>query len=776
VVIMIVAAVITAGAALGAIGAIGTSVGGLLGFGAGLAGAGVAAAATVSVTVGAVLTAAAVGAGVYAAASVLTQGLAVAAGLQDSFSWKAVGKAAIQGAVSGAAGAITGGIAKGMGFAQGSWQNVAVRVSVEAGKQVATDGKITSVAGLVGAAAAGGAFNGWGQAGTLIGEHSRAFGAGLGILESKAHGRGDNAMSWVGLATAAVLDSGSVSPGITTDDGKINWSYVALQAVGAAIVGQHRGEDAGLSYFGNAIGSGIAEDEYRNLAQYQQKQAQEQAAHEAELERKREMNRFAAAGASSANAATAGQDAALGNASGSSIADAMSSPSATDNRTALSMANVKADADYYGSGTASTGGASGDWVSEGAAGSGLRFTGDAVASWSRQVNSGIRAAALADASQGGGLTPGSSTDSFFPQPQVAASGVDEKGLAWYRWDDDVTSRAIANPVIETHELPPAVQGPGLLASGRSSMNAYWSQVADEGVSEGSFLKYLAGRTMQFAGNVGYSLADMGVAVYENPEQGLAGGVKSIANFGPEAFNGAVNLVKTSLNGYSLLAENLGAGEGTFSWFRESDPYNITPLLSYDNEAQAGGALFTQVALGAGLAKYGNYRVELNLGEPGVVYSNPMPLRLVAPEAAEGGAGIRVEVRNGYAYTLDDTGRAVRIQGELTSNPAQVRNIQAQLEAGGSYRLSTDEGGHFIGRRFNGPLDDFNHFAQNVNFNRGAYKSLENTWQRALDLGQPVYVDIKPSYAGPSLRPEGLRINYSIDGQPSRVSFKNKPGG
>jgi hypothetical protein len=62
---MIVAAVITAGAALGAIGAIGTSAGGLLGFGAGLAGAGLGAAATISVTVGSVLTAAAVGAAVY---------------------------------------------------------------------------------------------------------------------------------------------------------------------------------------------------------------------------------------------------------------------------------------------------------------------------------------------------------------------------------------------------------------------------------------------------------------------------------------------------------------------------------------------------------------------------------------------------------------------------------------------------------------------------------------------------------------------------------------
>ena len=312
-------------------------------------------------------------------------------------------------------------------------------------------------------------------------------------------------------------------------------------------------------------------------------------------------------------------------------------------------------------------------------------------------------------------------------------------------------------------------------SGRVAMNGYWSGVADDGVSEGSFLKYLAGRTMQFAGNVGYSLADMGIAALNNPEQALAGGLKSIVNFGPEAFNGAANLLKTSLNGYTMLAEKLGAGEGTFAGFRGTAAYNITPLFGYDNQAQAGGALLTQVALGFGLGKYGGYRLELNSGSPGTLSANPLPLRFVAPESAIG-SGITFEVRNGYSYTIDSSGRTIRVQGNLTSNPAQLRDRQAQLSAGGRFRLGSDEGGHFIGRRFNGPLDDFNHFAQDVNFNRSAYRSLENVWQRALSDGLPVHVEIKASYSGSSLRPEGLRVNYSIDGQLSRASFRNKHGG
>jgi hypothetical protein len=137
---------------------------------------------------------------------------------------------------------------------------------------------------------------------------------------------------------------------------------------------------------------------------------------------------------------------------------------------------------------------------------------------------------------------------------------------------------------------------------------------------------------------------------------------------------------------------------------------------------------------------------------------------------------RTEVRNGYTYTLDEMNRTTRIEGDLASNPAQGRNALAQLQAGGVDRLPTDEGGHFIGRRFDGPMDDFNHFAQDTNLNRGAYKSLENSWQRALNNGSSVNVDITPNYIENSLRPTSLDVTYSIDGVPYQKTFVNRPGG
>ena len=140
-----------------------------------------------------------------------------------------------------------------------------------------------------------------------------------------------------------------------------------------------------------------------------------------------------------------------------------------------------------------------------------------------------------------------------------------------------------------------------------------------------------------------------------------------------------------------------------------------------------------------------------------------------------GRALKVEVRNGYSYTLDEAGRTTRVEGQLVSNPAQVRNARAQLDAGGEFRLPTDEGGHFVGRRFDGPLDDFNHFSQNMNLNRGAYKALENSWQRALDKGQSVYIELKPTYPGNSLRPSVLEVNHTIDGVLYQTVFKNRLG-
>lgn len=135
--------------------------------------------------------------------------------------------------------------------------------------------------------------------------------------------------------------------------------------------------------------------------------------------------------------------------------------------------------------------------------------------------------------------------------------------------------------------------------------------------------------------------------------------------------------------------------------------------------------------------------------------------------------VRREIRNGYQYTFDEMNRPTRIEGELLLNHGQGRNPAAQLAAGGADRLSTDEGGHFIARIFDGPTDDFNHFAQDMNLNRSAYKKLENSWAKSLKAGDKVRVSIVPKYSGGSQRPHTLDIIYTVNGQPYSKSFPNR---
>ncbi|WP_254602633.1 DNA/RNA non-specific endonuclease [Sphingomonas bacterium] len=63
-------------------------------------------------------------------------------------------------------------------------------------------------------------------------------------------------------------------------------------------------------------------------------------------------------------------------------------------------------------------------------------------------------------------------------------------------------------------------------------------------------------------------------------------------------------------------------------------------------------------------------------------------------------------------------------GNLTLADA-TRSKTNQREASKPDRLRTDDGGHFIAARFNGPSDKINHFAQDANFNRGAYRVMED---------------------------------------------------
>ncbi|MFZ5745670.1 MAG: DNA/RNA non-specific endonuclease [Pseudomonadota bacterium] len=133
-------------------------------------------------------------------------------------------------------------------------------------------------------------------------------------------------------------------------------------------------------------------------------------------------------------------------------------------------------------------------------------------------------------------------------------------------------------------------------------------------------------------------------------------------------------------------------------------------------------------------------------------------------------------RNGYAFGVDAQFRTRRVTGTLTPGPHSSRSRSMQSGAGRPDRRQSDDGGHYIAVRFNGPREKFNHFAQDANFNRGQYRALEDQWAKAIARGEKVLVDLKPAYRGSSQRPSSILIVWTTGTSRKRMRLKNERGG
>ncbi len=127
-------------------------------------------------------------------------------------------------------------------------------------------------------------------------------------------------------------------------------------------------------------------------------------------------------------------------------------------------------------------------------------------------------------------------------------------------------------------------------------------------------------------------------------------------------------------------------------------------------------------------------------------------------------------KNGYVFQIDSSQRTRDVSGTLHFPKTIVRSRTAQ--AGGPDRQPKDDGGHYIAARFDGPTDAFNHFAQARGFNRGRHRALEDSWTKAMKEGKKVRVHIVPHYSRNSLRPDGLKVEYFIQGKLQSIYFTN----
>ena len=138
------------------------------------------------------------------------------------------------------------------------------------------------------------------------------------------------------------------------------------------------------------------------------------------------------------------------------------------------------------------------------------------------------------------------------------------------------------------------------------------------------------------------------------------------------------------------------------------------------------------------------------------------------------------ISNGYTFTTDENG-SVTAKGQL-QNEAADRNGTMQVNAGGSARLATDDGGHLIAARANGPAIEENLSAQDSSLNRSSYKAMENAELRAIQNGAVIHTE-RTSFVSNDIsedgsrRPDAYMINDNIhfaDGrtQDVHLSFSN----
>jgi len=123
------------------------------------------------------------------------------------------------------------------------------------------------------------------------------------------------------------------------------------------------------------------------------------------------------------------------------------------------------------------------------------------------------------------------------------------------------------------------------------------------------------------------------------------------------------------------------------------------------------------------------------------------------------------------YTIDGDGRVTNAKGELDLKTSDRNGYQQRKSVTSKDgNLDTDQGGHLIASIFDGAGEQINIVPMLGNLNQGAWRSMEATWQSALQAGKKVEVDIKVIYEGASKRPLGFQVDSWVNGikQPQKI--------
>jgi len=153
---------------------------------------------------------------------------------------------------------------------------------------------------------------------------------------------------------------------------------------------------------------------------------------------------------------------------------------------------------------------------------------------------------------------------------------------------------------------------------------------------------------------------------------------------------------------------------------------------------------------------------------------------------EANATYRAGPNGAYAIKSDMFGRFSRAEAQLARPTASgVRTSQErafQSEAAGRGGRSTtkvrggayDVGFHVLPSRNGTVARPETLVPGNADLNNSDYKRLENTWNRHLDAGDAVHVEVNAHYNDGSNRPAAFQTRSEINGDQFRRSFANEP--
>lgn len=116
----------------------------------------------------------------------------------------------------------------------------------------------------------------------------------------------------------------------------------------------------------------------------------------------------------------------------------------------------------------------------------------------------------------------------------------------------------------------------------------------------------------------------------------------------------------------------------------------------------------------------------------------------------------------YYYETDEYGRIVSYETDNLQLTTRENRLPHNSSTPG--KEAGDHAGHLFGDRFGGSGQLDNLVSQASEVNLSDYKIIENKWARALEEGKNVTVHGELIYEGTNLRPSGIRLEYTIDGE------------